>query len=275
MAISTYLMQQIVDLVFGGTDYVQPTTISVELWNATAETTYTGYVAQTLTVGTTDFAAAVADGVDHSISPANAITFPGPTADPSSEEAITRVRLYDDESTPNLLWEIPLDASKILSQGDDVTISQGDLDLKIGGSCFSDAVEAAVLNHIFRGVDYTAPANLFFDIYDDGAVPATNGTGGTLTDYGSYAQQSVTNNTTNFPNGTVNASNVEKATGAAINFPDATGNATNNAGEVAVWAEAARTNLVAIFAFTAKPIQNGDTVSIPSGQQFLTITPSN
>ncbi|MBE7384388.1 MAG: hypothetical protein F6J95_023615 [Leptolyngbya sp. SIO1E4] len=272
MAISTFLANNLNDLVFGGTAYTPPTNISVQLWNASAQTAYDGYSAQTIAVGTGTWNAAATDGSGRAvISPTSLPTFPAPNS-LSGDADITELRLYDGA---NLLYTLTFATAIQLSVGDAIEITT--LDVRLGDdttSGFSNAIELALLNHVFRGTVYTPPANLFFDAYST-APSVADGSGGTLTDYGSYAQVSVANNATNFPNAVTSTNDSVKSTGAQIDFIQATSDATSNIAAIAVWNEAGRTNLIAVAPLpTSKPVQSGNNVYIPNGQELMRIKPT-
>lgn len=83
-------------------------------------------------------------------------------------------------------------------------------------SQMSDYLEAAIINHIFRGTSFTAPTTLYVSLYT--AAPTDAG-GGTEVTGGSYARVAVTCNTTNWsapgtPGSTSNS--------LTITFPTAT-----------------------------------------------------
>jgi hypothetical protein len=79
MGASTYLLNAINDLIFRGTSYPAPSTLILELWDASAETTYAGYSAQTISSGTGNWdAASTVSGVG-TITPSSTPTFPALT----------------------------------------------------------------------------------------------------------------------------------------------------------------------------------------------------
>jgi hypothetical protein len=203
----------------------------------------------------------------HTISPASDIVFPGPSADPSALPDITEIRVYDDAGTPNLLFSTAI-APKTLSEGAGITLPAAEFKLQITGSGLSDALEIALLNHVFRGTAYTPAATLFFDLYNTGALPGTNGAGGTLTNYGSYAQQSITNDSSLWSAATVNGSVVEKSLASAIAFPIPTTNASSNAGGCAIWANSGRSTLVALLTFASTPLQTFDVVKLSASSKM-------
>lgn len=82
-------------------------------------------------------------------------------------------------------------------------------------SSFSDYLENKLLDHVFGGDPYTAPATHYIAAY---TVAPTDAGGGTEVTGGSYARVALTNNATNFPAAAAGA----KANGAIIAFPTAT-----------------------------------------------------
>lgn len=83
---------------------------------------------------------------------------------------------------------------------------------------FSNYVEDALVNHVFRGTAYTAPTTVYVALFT--VAPGDDGTGGTECSGGSYARVGVTSNTSNWtaPAGTGAISNT-----AQISFTTATG----------------------------------------------------
>jgi hypothetical protein len=86
--------------------------------------------------------------------------------------------------------------------------------------------------------------------------------GGTLTDYGGYAQEARANNSTLWSAATVNGGDVEKSLDTIVAFSTPSSNASGNAGGCAIWADAARTSLIARLTFPATPLQTSDLVAL-------------
>lgn len=84
---------------------------------------------------------------------------------------------------------------------------------------FTDYLEAEILDHVFGGAAYTAPATLYIALGTSATTPAEGGTGFTEPSGNAYARVAMTNNATNFPA----ASGGAKTTGTDITFPTATG----------------------------------------------------
>lgn len=94
-------------------------------------------------------------------------------------------------------------------------------------SDMSDYLENKLIDHLFRGTAYTAPATLYFALFT--AAPSDAG-GGTEVTGGSYARVAVTPNSTNFRNTQNSGSGASTGTGgqtanqSAITFPAPTAN---------------------------------------------------
>ena len=96
-------------------------------------------------------------------------------------------------------------------------------------SAMSDYLENKLIDHIFRGVSFTAPTTLHFALYT--AAPNDTG-GGTEVSGGSYARVAVTANTTNMAStgGATTTTNPSAGTGGqtsnngAVTFPAPTAN---------------------------------------------------
>lgn len=133
---------------------------------------------------------------------------------------------------------------------------------------FSDYLEKKLLDHVFGGTAYSAPATLYLglstaDPGDDGAALAEPSGGG-------YARVAVTNNTTNFPDAT-GTTPTTKATGAAIPFAGASG----SWGLIThfVWFDAVSGgNILASGALTAsQSVEPGDVPTFNAGALTLTL----
>lgn len=123
---------------------------------------------------------------------------------------------------------------------------------------FSNYLETEILDHVFGGNAYTAPATLYLGLYT--AAPSDTG-GGTEVSGGSYARQSVaftvTGNT---------ASNT-----SAIEFPTATAS-WGTVVYVGVFDSESGGNLMAYAALTTnKAIDTGDVLRVPSGDLDITL----
>lgn len=130
---------------------------------------------------------------------------------------------------------------------------------------FSDFLENELLDHVFGGAAYSAPATLYVGLY---TVAPTDSGGGTEVTGGSYARVSVTANSTNFPASSGGAI----ANGTTITFPTATANwgtvvafgifDAASAGNLLAWADLAAN----------KAVDDGDTASFAVGDLDITLT---
>jgi hypothetical protein len=125
-------------------------------------------------------------------------------------------------------------------------------------SSFSDFLESALLNHVFRNTAYTQPATIFMALYT--AAPTDAG-GGTQVSGGGYARQSVTFGA---PSGgqiantgavAFTASGANFGTVVAVGFFDA-----STAG-----------NLLAWDAITSAVVNDGDTLNFASSQITISL----
>ena len=129
---------------------------------------------------------------------------------------------------------------------------------------FSNYLENALLNQIFRGTAYSFPGTLYVGLY---TVAPSDAGGGTEVSGNSYARVSVTANTTNWAESTAGAT----SNSSAITFPQATGNwgtvvalgifDASTSGNLLAWADLT----------TSKLIGNGDTPSFASGDLDVTL----
>ena len=123
---------------------------------------------------------------------------------------------------------------------------------------FSDYLETKVLDHVFAGTAYTAPATLYIALFT--AAPSDSG-GGTEVSGGGYARQTIAFTTS----GDTTSNN------AAIEFPTATAN-YGTVTHVGVYDASSAGNLMAWAALTSsKTIETGDVFRIPSGDLDITL----
>ena len=123
---------------------------------------------------------------------------------------------------------------------------------------FSDYLETKVLDHVFAGTAYTAPATLYVALFT--AAPSDSG-GGTEVSGGAYARQTIAFTTS----GDTTSNN------AAIEFPTATAN-YGTVTHVGVYDASSAGNLMAWAALTSsKTIETGDVFRIPSGDLDITL----
>lgn len=126
-------------------------------------------------------------------------------------------------------------------------------------SGFSDYLENEIIDHVFAGAAYTAPASLYIGLYI--SAPSDAG-GGTEVSGGSYARESVTF-TTAASGATSNSANVEFAT-ATANWGTIT--------HAAVFDAVSGGNMLAWGALTtSKTINNGDVFRIIANDFDITL----
>lgn len=125
-------------------------------------------------------------------------------------------------------------------------------------SAFSNYLETKVLEHVFGGVSYTAPATMYLALY---TVAPTDTGGGTEVSGGSYARQTVA-----FTVSGDTASNT-----SAVEFPTATGN-WGSIVAVGVFDSLTTGNLMAYGNLsTSKTINSGDVLRVPAGDLDITL----
>lgn len=125
-------------------------------------------------------------------------------------------------------------------------------------SAFSNYLETKVLDHVFGGVNYTAPSTLYLALYT--VAPDDTG-GGTEVSGGSYARQTVA----------FTVSGDTASNNAAVEFPTATGS-WGTIVAVGVFDALTTGNLLAYGNLTAsKTIASGDVFRVPSGDLDITL----
>lgn len=120
-----------------------------------------------------------------------------------------------------------------------------------------------MLNFIFNGGTWSAPATMFLALF---TVAPTISTTGTEATGSGYARVSITSNTTNWP--TISGSTTTLTSGATFTFPTATGNwsSSSNMTDAGLWDASSSGNLYYWGDLTtAKPVLNGDTASFATG----------
>lgn len=132
---------------------------------------------------------------------------------------------------------------------------------------FADYAESKILDQVFGGTAWTAPATLHITLFT--ATPSDSG-GGTECSGGSYARVAKTNNATNFPAAT-GTSPATKSNGTSIDFPTATAD-WGTVVAVGIFDAPSGGNLIAWTAVTvSKPVLSGDTPSFPAGSVTITL----
>jgi len=118
---------------------------------------------------------------------------------------------------------------------------------------FSDYLEDAIINEIFRGTPFSAPATLYVALF---TVAPTDAGGGTEVTGGGYARVAVANSATEWA--ATSAGNGTTSNLNPITFPAPTA----NWGQVVAWAifDAATAGNMLFYAnlTTPKTINNGD-----------------
>jgi hypothetical protein len=126
-------------------------------------------------------------------------------------------------------------------------------------SSFSDYLENAVLNHVFRNTALTAPASVWLALY---TVAPTDAGGGTQVTGAGYARQQITFGA---PSGGA-ISNT-----AAVSFT-ATGGNYGTVVAVGIFDASTAGNLLAWDDITSAVINDGDTLNFPIGDIDVTLT---
>ena len=123
---------------------------------------------------------------------------------------------------------------------------------------FSNYLETKVLDHVFGGTAYTAPATLYLGLFT--ANPNEDGSG-TEVSGGGYVRQSVA----------FNVSGNEATNTAAVEYPTATAN-YGTVSHVGIYDASTSGNLIAYAALTsAKTIETGDVFRVPTGDLDITL----
>jgi len=123
---------------------------------------------------------------------------------------------------------------------------------------FSNYLETKVLDHVFGGTAYTAPATLYIGLYT--AAPSDTG-GGTEVSGTGYARQS-----SGFTTSGATTSNT-----GAVEFPTA-GSNWGTITHVGVFDASTAGNLLAYGALTtSKLVESGDVFRIPAGDLDITL----
>lgn len=123
---------------------------------------------------------------------------------------------------------------------------------------FSNYLETKVLDHVFGGTAYTAPATLYLGLFTSN--PNEDGSG-TEVSGGGYARQSVA-----FTISGNTASNT-----AAVEYPTASAN-YGTVTHVGIYDASSAGNLIAYAALTSsKSIETGDVFRVPTGDLDITL----
>ncbi len=126
---------------------------------------------------------------------------------------------------------------------------------------FTDYLENKLVDHLFRGTAYTAPATLYVALHTAACSDSSTGTEVTG---GSYARVAVTSNGTNWANTQVSGTGVSSGTSgttsnsAAITFPAPTANWGTITYFSIFDASTAGNQIVCQALTTSKTVNNGD-----------------
>lgn len=134
-------------------------------------------------------------------------------------------------------------------------------------SALSDFLESKLIDHVFRGVAYTAPATMYVGLLT--AAPTDTG-GGTEVSGGSYARVAVTSNSTNWANTQASGSGASSGTDGTIEnlttitFPTPSGS-WGTVLAVGVYDASTGGNLLWYTTLSvSKTISSGDLVDFPA-----------
>lgn len=138
--------------------------------------------------------------------------------------------------------------------------------LNAHAASLTDTLEAALINHLFRGTAYTAPATWYVGLM---TTACTDSAAGTEVTGGSYARVGVASGTGTWA--AVSAGNGTTSNVNAINFttPSAGWGTVTHFG---LWDASSAGNLLICQALTvSKTINSGDTVSFAAGALTIQI----
>jgi len=123
---------------------------------------------------------------------------------------------------------------------------------------FSDYLETEILDHVFAGNAYTAPATIYIGLHTSNPDEDDSGT---EVSGGSYARQSMA----------FTVSGNTASNSAAVEFPTATAS-WGTISHVGLYDASTAGNLLAYAALTAsKTIDSGDVFRVPSGDLDITL----
>ena len=123
---------------------------------------------------------------------------------------------------------------------------------------FSDYLETEILDHVFAGNAYSAPATIYIGLHTSNPDEDDSGT---EVSGGSYARQSMA----------FSVSGNTASNSAAVEFPTATAS-WGTVSHVGLYDASTAGNLLAYAALTAsKTIDSGDVFRVPSGDLDITL----
>ena len=135
-------------------------------------------------------------------------------------------------------------------------------------AALSDYLENKLIDHVFRGTAYTAPATLYVALFTSSC---SDSAGGTEAAWTSYARPSITSNGTNWANTQASGTGVSSGTGGTTSNSSAINWATPGSGPTTVthWgiydASTSGNLLICAALTTSKVINSGDSVSFAGG----------
>ena len=125
-------------------------------------------------------------------------------------------------------------------------------------SSFSDYLENALLDHVFRNTALTSPTNVYVALY---TVAPTDAGGGTEVSGSGYARQAITFGAAS--GGSITNTTVVSSTASGGNF--------GNIVAVGIFDAITAGNLLAWDAVTSTTINDGDTFRIEIGNHTITL----
>ena len=126
-------------------------------------------------------------------------------------------------------------------------------------SSFSDYLEDAVLDHVFRNTALTSPTTVYLALY---TVAPTDAGGGTEVTGGGYARQAITFGAAS--GGLMSNTVAVSFTASGANFGDVVA--------VGIFDALTVGNLLAWDGITSATVNDGDTINFPIGDIDLTLT---
>lgn len=135
-------------------------------------------------------------------------------------------------------------------------------------AAMSDYLENKLIDHVFRGTAYTAPANIYVALYTSSC---SDSAGGTEVSGGSYARVAVATGGSTWANTQASGTGVSSGTGGTTSNSSAVTYTTPSAGwgvvtHVGLLDASTSGNLLVCSALSAsKTINSGDSVSFPGG----------
>lgn len=130
-------------------------------------------------------------------------------------------------------------------------------------SAFTDYLEVEVLNHVFRGIAYTSPTNLYVALFTD--VPGDDGTG-TEVSGGAYTRQQVVLTAPTQVGGKAQTEN-----NAELEWPTATAD-WGTVQAAAIYDAATGGNMLAKASLaTARLITENDILRVPAGDLTVSL----